>query len=147
NSPHRNSRHVLCRQSNGSRDRNYAAFQSMYARWKSFMPDRPLVSVIIPAFNAECFIRHTLRSVLAQSYRRIEVLTVDDGSCDSTPDIIEGFAAKDPRVKLLRQRNRGVAAARNLAIARSEGKFVAPVDADDIWFPLKIEKQLQRFEQ
>ncbi|HYG74111.1 MAG TPA: glycosyltransferase family A protein [Planctomycetota bacterium] len=105
----------------------------------------PLVSVIIPAFNAERFLAETLRAVLAQTYRELEVLVVDDGSKDNTVAIAESFAQRDSRVRVLRQRNSGVAVARNLAISQSRGEFIAPVDADDIWYPHKIEKQVKCF--
>jgi glycosyltransferase involved in cell wall biosynthesis len=111
------------------------------------MSSDPLVSVIIPAFNAEFFIRQTLNSVLRQTYRNIEVWVVDDGSQDKTPAIVEAYSAIDSRVKLLRQLNQGVAAARNLAIRHSNGEFLAPIDADDIWFKSKIERQVLRFQQ
>ncbi|OKH40170.1 family 2 glycosyl transferase [[Phormidium ambiguum] IAM M-71] len=105
--------------------------------------DLPLISVIIPAYNAEAFIAETLHSVLSQTYPNIEILVVDDGSQDSTPNIVELFAEKNPHIILLRQSNKGVAAARNLAIEKSKGEYIAPIDADDIWFPEKLEKQMQ----
>ncbi len=103
----------------------------------------PLVSVIIPAYNAEAFIGQTLKSVLSQTYKNIEVLVVDDGSLDRTAEIVEFWAQKDRRVILLKQSNAGVAAARNLAIKKSQGEYIAPIDADDIWYPQKLEKQVQ----
>ncbi|WP_245602830.1 glycosyltransferase family 2 protein [Gloeothece verrucosa] len=103
----------------------------------------PLVSVIIPAYNAEKFIKGTLRSVLSQTYKNIEVLVIDDGSQDKTQEIVQAFARQDKRVRLLQQANSGVAAARNLGIQHSKGEFIAPVDADDIWYPENIEKQVQ----
>ncbi|MDF0551858.1 glycosyltransferase family 2 protein [Kamptonema sp. UHCC 0994] len=106
-------------------------------------PNLPLVSVIIPAYNAEKFIEETLKSVLAQTYPQIEVLVVDDGSQDRTPEIVEKIAQKDPRVQLLKQPNAGVAAARNLGIQKSIGEYIAPIDADDIWYPENIEKQVK----
>jgi glycosyltransferase involved in cell wall biosynthesis len=102
----------------------------------------PLVSVIIPAYNAEVFIARTLQSVLAQTHRHIEVLVVDDGSTDQTVAILESIARQDQRVILLRQANAGVAAARNLALAHAKGVFIAPIDADDLWFPENLEKQV-----
>lgn len=103
----------------------------------------PLVSVIIPAYNAENFITKTLNSVLSQTYKNIEVLVVDDGSQDRTTEIVEAFAQKDNRIIFLKQANAGVAAARNLAIQKSSGEYIAPIDADDIWDITKIEKQLK----
>ncbi len=104
--------------------------------------DAPLVSVIIPAYNAESSIHATLSSVLAQTYKNIEVLVVDDGSRDRTGGIAEAFVEKDPRVRLIKQGNAGVAAARNRAIEESRGDYVAPLDADDIWHPQKLHKQV-----
>ena len=101
------------------------------------------VSVIIPAFNAGASIDETLDSVLRQSYRNFEVLVVDDGSDDDTPARVAAFAARDSRVVLLRQQRGGVAAARNFAISRSRGELVAPLDADDLWDPRKLERQVQ----
>jgi glycosyltransferase involved in cell wall biosynthesis len=103
----------------------------------------PLVSVIIPAYNAERFIRQTLDSVLAQTYKNIEILVVDDGSQDQTAAIVKEIANRDSRLILLRQANSGVAAARNLAIQHSKGEFVAPIDADDLWHPENLVKQVK----
>lgn len=102
-----------------------------------------LVSVIVPAYNAENFICRTLDSILSQTYKNIEVLVVDDGSEDRTAAIVEYFAQQDSRVSLFKQTNTGVAAARNLAIENSRGKYIAPIDADDLWYPQKIEKQVK----
>lgn len=105
--------------------------------------DPPLVSVIIPAYNAAAFIDRTLRSVLNQTYRHIEVLVVDDGSTDQTAEIVATFIKQDDRMRSLSQPNSGVAVARNLAITHAKGEFIAPIDADDIWYPENIEKQVQ----
>jgi glycosyltransferase involved in cell wall biosynthesis len=103
----------------------------------------PLISVIIPAYNAERFIGQTLNSVLAQTYQNLEVIVVNDGSIDHTAEIVKEFIEKDSRVTLLQQPNSGVAAARNLGIRYSTGEFIAPIDSDDIWYPQNIEKQVQ----
>ena len=102
----------------------------------------PLVSVVIPAFNAEATLERTLRSVAAQIYTRLEILIVDDGSTDSTAAIAGRFCAGEPRARLLRRDNGGVAAARNHGIARARGDFIAPIDADDLWHPAKISRQV-----
>lgn len=104
-----------------------------------------LVSVIIPAYNAELFIQATLSSVLSQTYTNIEVLVVDDGSTDHTAEIVQTFADRDRRVCLLRSSNNGVAAARNLAIENSVGEYIAPLDADDIWYSQKLARQMEYF--
>ncbi|ERT09960.1 glycosyl transferase 2 family protein [Lyngbya aestuarii BL J] len=105
----------------------------------------PLVSVVIPSYNAQAFISRTLESVLCQTYTNLEVIVVDDGSQDQTAEIVQRFAQQDKRVTLLQQLNLGVAAARNLGIEQSKGEFIAPIDADDIWYPQNIEKQVQCF--
>ncbi|MGZ4964272.1 MAG: glycosyltransferase family 2 protein [Limisphaerales bacterium] len=110
------------------------------------MSNQGLVSVIVPAYNAENFITETIDSVLSQTYENLEVIVVDDGSRDLTAAIVKNAARRDRRVKLLRQQNLGVAAARNLAIEKASGEFIAPLDADDIWYPAKVEKQVQSLE-
>lgn len=112
---------------------------------KSATPSSPLVSVIIPAYNAEAFIERTLTSVLSQTYQNLEVLVIDDGSTDCTPELIQKIAQRDRRVRLLWQSNAGVAAARNLGIQHAKGEFIAPIDADDIWYPHNLERQVQCF--
>jgi glycosyltransferase involved in cell wall biosynthesis len=103
----------------------------------------PLVSVIIPAYNAEQFIERTLDSVLSQTYQNLEVIVVDDGSQDRTAEIVSAIAQRDQRVTLLQQSNSGVAAARNLGIEKSQGEFIGPIDADDIWYSQNVEKQVR----
>lgn len=107
------------------------------------MHQSPLVSVVIPAYNAAAFIAKALESVREQTYDNLEIIVTDDGSDDETPVIVAAAAQEDPRIKLLRQSNQGVAAARNRAIRESNGAFIAPLDADDIWFPTKIERHVQ----
>ena len=106
----------------------------------------PLVSVVIAAFNAEKYIKPTCLSVLRQTYTAIEIIVVDDGSTDGTAAIVEALAQSDPRIRLIRQPNLGTAAARNRAIAAATGEFIAPLDADDLWHPKKIERQVRRLE-
>lgn len=106
----------------------------------------PLVSAILPAYNAERFVSTSIASVLSQSHANLELIVVDDGSTDSTPALIAAAARRDPRVRVLRQANSGVAAARNRAIGAARGKYIAPIDADDVWFPDKLAKQVQGME-
>ena len=101
-----------------------------------------LVSVVIPAYNAEATISDTLRSVRSQTHRNLEILVVDDGSVDDTRAIVEAHLAVDGRVQLIAQENRGVAAARNAGWQAARSELIAFVDADDLWAPTKIEKQL-----
>ena len=108
-------------------------------------PARPLVSVIVPAWNAESTLGETLRSAAAQTHRNLEIVIVDDGSTDRTPQIAAEFCASDPRARLIRQERGGLASARNTAIEAAQGDFIAPLDADDLWHPEKIERQLATF--
>src|SRR5215216_2413239 len=101
-----------------------------------------LVSAVIPAYNAEATIGATISSVMAQTYRRMELIVVDDGSHDGTAAFVGKLAERDPRIRLVRKRNEGAAAARNTGIDHARGDFIAPVDADDLWHPTKIEKQM-----
>lgn len=98
----------------------------------------PLVSVIVPAFNAEATLAEALRSALAQTYPNIEIVVVDDGSSDRTAEIAAGFEG----VTLIRKANGGIASARNAGIAAAKGEWIAPLDADDLWHPTKIARQV-----
>lgn len=103
------------------------------------LDSEPLVSVVVPAYDAADFIEKALQSVLNQSYRNIEVIVVDDGSTDETAEVVRAVMQSDSRVKLLQQGNGGIASARNLAIRHSHGEFIAPLDADDVWLPNNLE--------
>lgn len=107
----------------------------------------PRVSVIIPAYQAAGYLSRTLESAQQQTVADIEILVVDDGSTDGTADIVRAAAANDPRVHLIHQANAGVAAARNTAIENARSPFVAPLDADDLWHPEKLEAQLHTMEE
>ena len=104
----------------------------------------PLVTVVIPAYNAERYLRETIESVLRQSWRNFECLVIDDGSIDSTPDVVASFT--DDRVHYHRKENEGtVSAARNKGIELASGEFIAFLDSDDVWLPTKIERQMDLF--
>lgn len=109
--------------------------------------DLPLVSVIIPAYNAAQHLPQALDSALGQTWRHLEVIVVDDGSTDATSDIVQTAAARDPRVRLIRQANAGVGAARNTGIHAARGRYIAPLDADDLWAPRKLELQVAEMER
>jgi glycosyltransferase involved in cell wall biosynthesis len=102
-----------------------------------------LVSVVVPAYNAEATIDETLRSVRGQSYRALEIIVVDDGSTDKTISIANAHAAVDDRISILVQENAGVASARNAGWQSARSEFIAFVDADDLWAPTKIACQLK----
>lgn len=102
----------------------------------------PLVSCIVPVYNGASYLAETLDSILAQTHRPIELIVVDDGSTDGTPAVIERYRGQ---VVGLRQPNAGLASARNLGVARATGEFLAFLDADDLWLPEKLARQLERF--
>ncbi len=95
----------------------------------------PAFSVVVPAFDAETTIARTIRSVLDQTDHDLELIVVDDGSTDSTPEIVERAAAGDPRLRLVGQANQGTAAARNAGIGLARGRFISLLDNDDLWLP------------
>lgn len=109
-------------------------------------PTDPSVTCVIPVYNCERFIQETLESVLAQTYPVHEIYVVDDGSTDGTRAKVEAHAAKaGEKIHYLWQENAGSAAARNHGIQASTGEYVAFLDADDLWEPEKIARQLTRF--
>jgi glycosyltransferase involved in cell wall biosynthesis len=105
---------------------------------------KSLVSVIIPAHNSAKFVAEALNGVLGQTYRRFEVIVVDDGSVDDTRGVVEGFGEQ---IRYLYQDNRGPAAARNTGIRSSKGEFVCFLDADDAWTLNKLEMQVRFMEE
>ena len=99
-----------------------------------------LVSIIMPAYNCGRFIRESIGSVLAQTYTNWELLIVDDCSTDDTETIVRAF--KDPRMHYMRnEQNMGAALTRNRALREAKGRYIAFLDADDLWLPEKLEKQ------
>jgi len=103
----------------------------------------PLVSVVMPAWNAAATLERAVRSVLGQTYRRLELILVDDGSTDGTWPLASALAEGDRRIHAVRMdANRGVAAARNRGIALARGECIAFLDSDDWWHPPKLERQV-----
>lgn len=103
-----------------------------------------LVSVIVPCYNHGRFLGDCLESVLAQSYREMEVLVVDDCSTDNTRQVIAEFMERDSRVRLItHERNLGLSLSRNHAMAEAAGEWVGFCDADDMWLPQKLTRQLE----
>lgn len=112
---------------------------------ESNKPDSlPLVSVIIPSYNCEPYIRQTITSVLDQSMKDLELIVVDDGSSDNTCQLVQQFGE---RVRLIRQQNARVCAARNRGIREARGQYLCFMDHDDAWFPHKLEVQLKTLQQ
>jgi glycosyltransferase involved in cell wall biosynthesis len=104
----------------------------------------PKVSVVIPAYNAMTYLPETLESVLRQTFTDFEVLIVDDGSSDNIVEWASGLV--ETRVRLISQANQGVSTARNTGIAHAQGEYVGFLDADDLWEPTKLEKQVRCLE-
>lgn len=102
----------------------------------------PLVSVVVPTFNRAYCLERTLASALAQTYRAVEVLVIDDGSTDQTRELVRARSERDSRLKYFYQDNRGVSAARNHGIRVATGDYVAFLDSDDVWKPWKLELQI-----
>ena len=102
---------------------------------------RPKVSAIVPAYNAMRYLPETLNSILGQTFEDFEVLIVDDGSTDSIQDWLNRHVT-DVRVKVIAQANQGLSAARNTGIVHAQGEYIAFLDADDLWHPLKLAKQV-----
>ncbi|MEZ5061019.1 MAG: glycosyltransferase family A protein [Solirubrobacterales bacterium] len=100
----------------------------------------PRHSVIVPAYNGQRTIRTTIQSVLAQTVSDLELIVIDDGSVDATPDIVAEYTAAETRVQLIRQPNGGTAAARNRGLAAARGTFVSILDNDDAWLPWHLER-------
>lgn len=97
--------------------------------------DNPLISVIIPVYNMEKYLRRCLDSVLAQDYTNLEILVVDDGSTDGSWAICQEYARKDARITVIHQENGGLSAARNTGLDRATGAYIAFVDSDDYILP------------
>ena len=107
---------------------------------------KPLVSVIVPLYNAAPYIGEALESIVASTYRPLEVIVMDDGSTDDSLSIVQTFAKDHPEVRVLSQPNAGASSARNNAIRRSKGTYILPVDADNRIHPLYIEEAVSVLE-
>ena len=101
-----------------------------------------LVSIIIPAFNAEMYIEDCLNSVINQTYQNIEIIVVNDGSTDLTLELVNSF--NDPRIILINQENKGCSASKNQGLRIANGDFIQYLDADDFLSSDKIEKQVNK---
>lgn len=105
---------------------------------------QPLVSVVIPVYNAARFLKQAIDSVLVQTYRNIELILVDDCSTDDSMQIMRAYSNKDVRIRLFsNQTNQGVAKTRNTGIQAANGEYIALLDSDDVWEKTKLESQIQ----
>ena len=104
----------------------------------------PLISVIIPVYNVEKYLRRCLDSVVAQTYRNLEIICVDDGSVDESGKICDQYAVRDARIKVIHQENQGLSAARNRGLDAAEGAYIAFVDSDDYILEDMYKKMLDK---
>lgn len=109
-----------------------------------FGGDKPLVTVLMTAYNAEKFIKESIDSIIKQTYENLEIIVVDDGSTDNTLNIVKSLQKTDGRIKVFQMKeNSGPSLASNFGIKKAKGKFIARMDADDISYPDRIEKQVK----
>lgn len=106
------------------------------------MENQPLISVIMPCYNMASYISDSIQSVQRQTYPHWELLIVDDASTDETVNIIASYAQSDTRIRFATKKHSGIADTRNQCIQMAQGQFLTFLDADDIWHPEKLEKQL-----
>jgi len=105
---------------------------------------KELVSIVMPAYNSERFIKDSIQSVIDQDYTNWELLIIDDGSKDNTKNIVKEYLNLESRIRLIAlDENRGVANARNVGIKEARGRYIAFLDSDDMWYPNKLSRQLQ----
>ena len=108
--------------------------------------NKPLVSVLIPTYNSELYIKNTLESILNQTYKNLEIVVIDDASTDNTVEILKRY--KDERIKLyVNSKNLGISGNMNKGIRLSHGKYLAIMDADDWSYPYRIEEQVHLMEE
>jgi len=105
------------------------------------MMQEPLISIIICTYNGADFLEETLRSVMNQTYKNIEIVVVDDGSKDNTCAVVEKCSEEDRRIVLYKKKNGGLPSSRNYAFEKAKGEWIAIIDQDDLCYPTRIEKQ------
>ena len=105
-----------------------------------------LVSIVVPVYNGEKYLKKTIESILEQTYSNFELLLINDGSRDTSAKLIDALVARDKRIKGFSKENGGVANARNYGVSLAKGELIAFCDQDDLWLPDKLEKQLPLFE-
>ena len=104
---------------------------------------QPFISIVMPAYNAEKYIGHSIRSVLDQTYSNWELIVVDDGSTDATAEAVQRAVNGDQRIRYLFQQNGRLGKARNTGVMNSKGSLIAFLDSDDLWLPEKLERQVR----
>lgn len=105
------------------------------------------ISIIMPVYNSEKYVSEAIESVRNQSYQNWELLIVDDGSTDRSPEIIDAYSRKDTRIKSFHQKNQGVSVARNFALHQTQGEYVTFIDSDDVYHTDRLNRMVQVFEK
>ena len=100
----------------------------------------PKVSVILPVYNVGKYLRQCMDSIVGQTLQEIEVICIDDGSADDSPQILQAYAKKDPRIKVVCQQNQGAGAARNRGLSMARGEYLSFLDSDDFFETNMLEK-------
>lgn len=112
------------------------------------MANNPEVSVVVAAYNHEKYISALLESIFGQTFKNFELVIIDDGSTDATPDIIKEYALRYPdKIRFIHQKNRGFVKTINSAFKMCRGRYIAPVGSDDIWLPSKLQDQIDKFNE
>ena len=111
------------------------------------MSNNPIVSVMMPVHNAERYVAEAVESILAQTFEDFEFIIIDDGSTDGSLAIIEAYARRDDRIRLISRENRGLVATRNELLSKSTGQYCALLDADDVALPERLNRQVEYMEQ
>lgn len=111
------------------------------------MPDKPLVSIIVPCYNQALCISETIASILRSTYQDLEIIVVDDGSTDASAEVVKDWSIKDSRIQYVYQANQGPSVARNHAIRKAAGKYILPVDGDDLISPDYISTAVEVMER
>ena len=114
---------------------------------KNGAADGPLVSVVIPVYNVEKYLRECVDSVINQTYRHIEIILIDDGSTDSGGDICDEYMSTDSRIRLIHQENHGLGNARNVGLRDATGKYIIFLDSDDYWKLTALGKLVEEAER
>ncbi len=109
--------------------------------------NRPLISVIVPVYNAEIYLNACINSILAQTYENLEIILVDDGSPDSSGNICDTYAEKDSRIKVIHKENGGVSSARNTGLDSATGEFISFIDSDDTVHPKMFEELYKKLSE
>src|SRR5215203_6071210 len=124
----------------------FACHSALCIHHSAFMSAAPTVSVVVPVYNTERYIAETINSILKQTFTDFELIVIDDGSTDGSPEILRELAAKDSRIRLTIRENRGIVRTRNELLEQCRGRYMAVNDSDDLSMPDRLAKQVAYME-